>query len=152
MKPSHSIKGLRKGSFEKPRSFRDRIYLTDVGEALWQAALGISPDARLSLLSHRNYMLTRATITAGSLSVHVEGYTVGRSSFTSAFRVSIVGEQGSIGTFLGRVVGSLDRTPFTSPYWGDPEWGALEKEHLVTRESIRDGWRKALPDRVKRNG
>lgn len=147
MRPSHSIKGLRKGNFEKPRSFRDRLYLTDVGAALLGAARTPGNEPRFRLRSHKNYLLTGAEIEGGGVKVVIEGYKMGRSTWTAAFVVNVSGSDQAVRLYLEKVLGLLGRVPVTSPYWTPVEWEAVHTAHNVTREGMLHPWRAALPNR-----
>ncbi len=147
MRPSHSIKGLRKGNFEKPRSFRDRLYLTDVGDALWQAARAPGGEPRFRLRSHKNYLLTGAEIEGGGIRAVIEGHKMGRSTWTAAFIVQVSGSDQAVRAFLEKVLGILGRVPVTSPYWTSGEWEAVRASHSVDREGMLRPWRAALPNR-----
>jgi hypothetical protein len=147
MRPSHSIKGLRKGIFEKPRSFRDRLYLTDVGDALLAAARTPGNEPRFRLRSHKNYLLTGAVIEGGGVTVHIEGHKMGRSTWTAAFVVQVSGSDQAVRIFLEKVLGILGRVPVTSPYWTPVEWEAVRSAHSVDREAMLRPWKAALPNR-----
>ena len=147
VRPSHSIKGLKKGAFERSRSFRDRIYLTDVGDALWRAATASGAQAAFSLRSHKQYMITGADIVAGDIAVHIEGYKLGMSSWTTAFRVNIKGGDRTGALFLDRVLANLGRVPNDSPYWGPNEWETIQNTHRVTRDAMAAPWKQVLPGR-----
>jgi hypothetical protein len=145
MRPSFSIKALRKGALEKPGSFRDRIYLTDVGDALWRTAMAMSPDAVLQLRSHKNYLMNKADVSMSGLWVQIEGHKLGLSSWSSAFRVRLVGDEPRVIGYLEKFLKALGRMPFNSPYWGQNEWDIMQREHSVTRASLIGEWKRSLP-------
>lgn len=147
MRPSHSIKGLKRGAFERSHSFRDRIYLTDVGDALWRAAEVSGAPASFTLRSHRQYMITKAEISAGDITIDIEGHRLGMSSWTHAFRVNVKGGDRTGALFLDKVLGNLGRVPIDSPYWGANEWETIRNTYRITRDAMMAPWRQALPNR-----
>ena len=145
MRPSFSIKALHKGAFEKPGSFRDRIYLTDVVDALWRCAQPFAGGTALSLLSHKDYFITRADIAMPGVGVEIEGHRLGLSSWSSAFRVKLMGDEPRVKGYLQKVLASLGRMPLNAPYWGQGEWDALQRQNSQDRASLVDDWKRALP-------
>jgi hypothetical protein len=148
LRPSQSIKGLKRGRLEKPHSFRDRIYLTDVGEAVWGTARGTGPGATIRLAAHRSYLMTRLEVFATGLGIILEGHKVGRSSWTAAFLLTVTGEPAAVARYLGGVLGRLGRPPYTSPYWGEQEWRAMAGAHEIDQDGMSRGWETALPGRM----
>jgi hypothetical protein len=116
-----------------------------VGECIWRAVSAQGGSPTFKLKSHSNYLLTRALFSGSGVAVDLTGHKLGRSSWTLAFQIKVSGESWTVAAFLNRLVTTMGRPPFASPYWTELEWETLESKHNVSRTVLGEAWRKALP-------
>ena len=82
-----------------------------------------------------------------SLLVVIEGHKMGMSSWTSAFSVTVSGEDRLVTLYLDDVVSRLGRVPSSSPYWGQGEWETIRRLHAVGEKELMIPWKQVLPQR-----
>ncbi|UCH89841.1 MAG: hypothetical protein JSV49_04140 [Thermoplasmata archaeon] len=148
LRPSTSYKSLSKGLFETPKTFTDRIYLTDVADTLRQVISSNCGDASIKILWRRSYFPWRIRIKLYGGTILLTGKVYGESSWASAITMQFKNLDGVLNTHLKTIieqfVGTLGRLPYESPYWTDETWQKFSRAHKLSRNKVETDWSKYI--------
>jgi hypothetical protein len=144
LRPSTSYKALSSGRFETPKTFKDRIYLTDVADVLKQVILRSNEVSEIKLLWRKGYFPWRLRIKILGGSILLTGKLYGDSSWTSSVLMQFKNLEGAarpkIDRLLKEYVAELGRLPYDSPYWTDEVWKKFGRTQKLTRIKIEEAW------------
>lgn len=148
LRPSMSYKGLSSGVFETPKTFKDRVYLTDIVDTFRTVVFNGSNDADLKLLWRKGYFPWRIRVKLYGGSIVLTGKLFGESSWNSAVLMQFKNlddvRNSQLKGMLEEFVTALNRPPYESPYWTDETWQNFTKTQKISRVSVEDGWAEYL--------
>ena len=148
LRPSMSYKGLSASRLETPRTFTDRIYLTDIVEKFWEAVSGNDGSASIKLLWRKRYFPWRIKIQLPEGSILLSSKLLGDSSWSSVIEMRFSDFEGNGSATIDKVleafVASLGRPPFESQYWDDKLWQKFAETNGITRQHVEAGWERFL--------
>jgi hypothetical protein len=146
LRPSISYRGLLKGQFETPKTFTDRIYLTDVVETLWGVVEDAGLDAKIQILKRKGYFPWKIRIILFNgniiLSSRLYGDTTWSSAVSMQFNNFDDNHNDQIKIVLERFVEGLGRLPYESPYWTEDIWKEFSRVHNMKMYRVESAWAK----------
>jgi hypothetical protein len=143
-----SYKGLSASRLETPRTFTDRIYLTDIVENLWEEAFKINGGASIRLVWRKRYFPWRISIELLGGKILLSSKLLGDSSWTSVIEMQFTDFEGGgaekIGSLMENFVAVLGRPPYESQYWDDGIWHKFTETSGITRQQVEGDWAKYI--------
>ena len=145
LRPSRSYKGLTKGMMESPRTFKDRIYLTDVVDSLWQVVSTGYPGMSVEILWRKRYFPWRIKIQRDCGGhILLEGRLIGDTTWASVVEMRFNGLEAGGGMRIDDVleafVQRLGRPPYETPYWTDEIWSRFLGQKQLARQTVEAAW------------
>jgi len=133
---------------ETPRTFTDRIYLTDIVDIIWKVISEAETGAEIQLLWRKRYFPWRMKLTLYGGSILLSSKLFGESSWTSTVEMQFSDFNGSyavrIDDIIQKFVIALGRPPYESPYWDDITWQKFSDSTNISRQQVQTYWSRYL--------
>jgi len=147
---------LKKGWLKSPKNFKDRLMLTDVGEAFFDALRSRKGRSEFGLRWVRDYYPWSISVDLDGLLLSLESEVIGGSNWQSVIIISpqSPGKDQSLHRLMRAFSTRLGRDPLDTPYLSELEFMELFERKGMALVEMKESWetisRKTTPVRRTR--